>query len=81
MGFRNTPVYVQRQIDGVLRSYKDYARAPVDEVVGFPATLEEHLHRLDKVFEEFTRLAILVKPGKAFLGSIVQLSTLWPRTG
>ena len=65
----------------MLRSYKDYARAPVDEVVGFSATLEEHLHRLDKVFEEFTRLAILVKPGKAFLGPIVQVSTFRPRFG
>ena len=68
MGYRNSPAYVQRQIDGILRPFQRFAKAYIDDVVVFSKSLKEHLEHLDKVFSTFNTLGISIKPSKAFLG-------------
>jgi len=67
MGFKNSPSYVQRQIDKLLRPYS-FARAYIDDVVIASKTLSEHIQHLHTVFELFTKVGISIKPSKAFLG-------------
>jgi len=41
MGFKNSPAYVQRMIDGMLRAFRHICRAYVDDIVIFSTTLEQ----------------------------------------
>ena len=68
MGYKNSPAYVQRQIDRVLRPYREFARAYVDDVVIFSKTLQDHVSHLRKVFKLFVENGISINPAKAFLG-------------
>ncbi len=68
MGYKNSPAYVQRQIDRLLRKFRSFARAYVDDVVIYSKTLEEHLEHLRQIFGLFVRAGISVNPSKAFLG-------------
>lgn len=68
MGYKNSPAYVQRQIDRILREHRDYARAYVDDVVIHSATLEDHVKHLRAVFSLFAKYNISINPTKAFLG-------------
>ena len=68
MGYKNSPAYVQRQIDRLLREYRSFARAYVDDVVVFSKTLEEHVGHLKQIFALFSKYGISVNPAKAFLG-------------
>ena len=67
MGYKNSPAYVQRQIDRLLRRFS-FARAYVDDVVVYSKTLAEHVQHLRQVFDLFVRSGISVNPSKAFLG-------------
>lgn len=40
MGYKNSPPYVQRQTDNLLRAFRHFARAYVDDVVIFSKTFE-----------------------------------------
>ena len=68
MGFKNSPAYVQRKIDTILRAYRAFARAYVDDVVVFSHTLEEHLEHLHTIFALFDSFGITLSPKKSFLG-------------
>ena len=68
MGYRNSPAYVQRQIDSILREYRHFARAYVDDIVVFSNSLEEHLRHLNQIFALFKRMNIALKASKTFLG-------------
>ena len=68
MGYKNSPAYVQRQIDRLLRALRKFARAYVDDVVVFSKTLEEHVDHLRQVFALFSKYGISINPAKAFLG-------------
>ena len=68
MGYKNSPSYVQRQIDRILRPYRTFARAYVDDIVIFSKTLDEHVQHLRQVFSVLKQNNISVKPSKAFLG-------------
>src|SRR5436305_13943861 len=68
MGFRNSPPYVQRQMDRILRRYRAFARAYVDDVTIFSKTLEEHLQHLNTIFKLFDQLRISLRGTKSFLG-------------
>ena len=68
MGFKNSPPYVQRQIDGILRPHRDFARAYVDDIVIFSKTLEEHLDHLHIIFGLLDSKGITLSPKKSFLG-------------
>ena len=68
MGYKNSPAYAQRQIDGILREFQEFAKAYIDDVVVFSATLEQHLDHLNKVFNLFEKYNIALKPSKTYLG-------------
>lgn len=68
MGYKNSPAYVQRQIDRVLRAYRKFARAYIDDIVIFSRTLEEHCQHLRAVFGVLKENNISIKPSKAFVG-------------
>ena len=68
MGFRNSPAYVQRMIDGILRPFRDFCRAYVDDIVIFSASLEEHTAQLHQVFTKLDEFNIHISPRKSFLG-------------
>ena len=67
MGYRNSPSYVQRQIDRLLRSCRSFARAYIDDVVIFSRTEDEHLHHLEQIFKIFKQHNISIKPTKTFI--------------
>lgn len=74
MRFRNSLSYVQRQIDKLLRTLRDFARTYVDDIVIFFKTLEEHLKHLRKMFDLFKKKRISLSSIKSFLDySFIQL--------
>ena len=74
MGFKNSPAYVQRKIDAILRVYRAFAKAYVDDIVVFSRTLKEHLDHLRQVFQLLNSYDIRLSLKKSFLGySIVAL--------
>lgn len=68
MSYKNSPIYVQRQIDRLLRKFRKFARAYIDDVVVYSKTLEEHLNHLRQIFNLFVESGISVNPKKTFLG-------------
>ena len=67
IGYKNSPVFAQRQIDRILQSYQKYARAYVNNIVIFSKSLDEHLNHLHNVFRELTITRIILQPNKSFL--------------
>ena len=67
MGFRNSSAYVQRQIDALLREFRDFARIYVDDIVIFSYTLENYMNYLRKMFTLFQKYNIVIKLFKIFL--------------
>ena len=68
MGYKNSPAYVQRQIDRILRPHRRYAKAYIDDVVIFSKDLVTHVKHLHAVFSLFVKIGISIKANKAFLG-------------
>lgn len=68
MGFKNSPPFVQRKMDSLLREFRTFCNTYVDDTVIFSATLEDHLCHLHAVFGRFQQLGITLKPTKAFIG-------------
>ena len=68
MGYTNSPAYVQRKIDAILRVFRAFARAYVDDIVVFSKTLEEHLAHLHQVFQLLDSYNIRLSPKKSYLG-------------
>ena len=67
MGYKNSPAYVQRQINRLLREHREYARAYIDDIVIFSATLKNHVRHLRAVFGLFAKYNIAINPKKAFI--------------
>lgn len=67
MGFKNSPLYVQRQIDNLLRPHRQYARAYMDDIVIFFKTLEKHLHHLHTIFHLLDSKRVTLSLKKSFL--------------
>lgn len=68
MGYRNSPVYIQRRIDTILRPCRAFARAYVDDIVIFLRSLDEHLTHLRQVLKTLNSYNISLKPSKAYIG-------------
>ena len=67
MGYRNSPVYVQRMINKILRSYRHFCRACVDDIVIFFTSLKKHLAHLRLVFSTLEKMNIYLLSRKSFL--------------
>ena len=68
MGYKGSPPYVQRQTDKLLRPYKEFARAYVDDIIVYNRTLEEHLNHLATIFQLFRDKRVSLAPTKSYLG-------------
>ena len=68
MEFRNSPAYVQRMIDHILRDFRAFCRAYADDIVIFSASLKEHIQHLRHVFAMLDKHNIHLSPKKSYLG-------------
>ena len=68
MGYRNSPAYVQRMIDRILRDHRGFSRAYVDDIVIFSDNLDEHVQHLHSVFSTLESYNLCLSPEKSFLG-------------
>ena len=68
MGYRGSPAYMQRIIDRILRPFRAFCRAYVDDIVIFSTSLEKHIKHLNLVFQALSEMNIHLAPAKAFLG-------------
>ena len=59
--YKNNFVYVQQQIDRLLRKYRRYARVYVNNIVIFFKTIEKHAAHLRVVFKMFQVNNIFIK--------------------
>ena len=78
MGFKNSPAYVQRQTDLMLKDFRGFARTYIDDIVFFSMSLNEHVEHLDKGFQRLSEYDVTLSPKKSFLGypSIVLLGQI-----
>ncbi|RKF78017.1 Retrovirus-related Pol polyprotein from transposon 17.6 [Golovinomyces cichoracearum] len=67
MEVRNSQAYVQRRIDSILRAYRSFARAHIDDIFIFSSSLNENLDHLEQVFEKLREFHIFLSPRKCFL--------------
>ena len=70
MGFRNSVAYVQRQIDKILRPFRAFARAYIDDIVDFTKSpmIRDYVSYLRPVLETLRKYKISLSPSKTFLG-------------
>ena len=66
MKYKNNFVYVQRQIDRLLRKYRRYARVYINDIIIFFKTIEKHAVHLRAVFKMFQINNIFIKFTKTF---------------
>ena len=67
MKFRNFSAYVQKQIDRILRSNKNFAKTYVNDIVIFSKSLNEHVLHFRKVFDILRSNNISIKSIKSFI--------------
>ena len=67
MSYRNSPAYIQRMINKVLRQQHEFARAYVNDIVIFSVMLKEHLQHLHEVFNVLTEKNICLSLKKSYL--------------
>ena len=67
MGARNSPAYVQRMIDRVIRGLLN-TNAYIDDIVVFSRTLDEYVEHLLRLFTRLTKFRISIAPKKTFVG-------------
>jgi hypothetical protein len=68
MEYKGSPSYVQRMIDIILRSYRQFVRCYIDDIVIFSKIFEKYIEYLDAIFELFNRIGITFKNSKIYLG-------------
>lgn len=68
MGYKNSVAYVQRQMDNILREYRAFVKAYIDDVVVRSKSMNDHIQHLRQVFTLFVEKGISIKPTKVFLG-------------
>ena len=68
MGFKNNLAYVQKQIDGLLRPFKTFARIYIDDVVIFNQSVKKHTGHFEYIFNLFDKMNIVLKFSKSYIG-------------
>ena len=66
MNYIDNFVYVQRQIDNILKKYRAFARVYVNNIVMFNKTLTKHIDHLRKIFRLFEKMNIAFKSNKIY---------------
>lgn len=70
MGFKNSPPFVQRQVDKIIREKKlgGFCKAYIDDIVSYSKSLDEHVAHLRRLFTVFQDMNLTMSPEKTFLG-------------
>ena len=50
MGFKGSPVYIQHQIDGILKSHQEYAKVYINDITIYLKIFEDYIVHLTAVF-------------------------------
>ena len=66
MSYKNNSIYVQKQMNRLLKSYS-FARIYVDDIVIFFKTLEKHIRHLRQIFDMLIANNIFIKSEKIFI--------------
>jgi hypothetical protein len=66
--YKGSPPYIQRIMDIILQSYRQFARCYVDDIIIFFKIFEEYIEYLDTIFELFNRIGITFKELKIYFG-------------
>ena len=67
MSFKGSLSYVQRIINKKLRSFKNFVKIYVDDLITFLKKFELHLKHLRKFFQLLKKLKIIINSKKTFL--------------
>jgi len=59
---------VQRQINRLLRPFRQFAKVYVDDIIIHSKTLDNHVSHLRQVFTLLDKTNISINPAKAFIG-------------
>lgn len=68
MGYRGSAAYAQQRINIILQGHKAYAKAYIDNIVIFSATLDKHVKHLQAIFELFVEHNVALNPQKSYIG-------------
>ena len=71
MGYKGSPLYVQRKIDHILRPYQDYVRCYVDDIIIFFKIFENYIEYLNKIFQLFDNLDMILKRSKIYIAYLL----------
>ncbi len=64
----NSPPYIQRFIDRILRAHNDHCRTFIDNVVIFSDTFNDYIEHLKDIFSLFREKNININPEKSYIG-------------
>ena len=67
MKFKNSPAYVQKQTNLMLKKFRDFARTYIDDIVFFSVFLNQHIEHLNKDFQRFFKYNVILSSRKSFL--------------
>ena len=67
MNFKNSSFYVQRQTDQMLRSYRDFSRVYMNDIIIFSKILKKHIAHLRQIFQLFASKRVNLTFNKSFL--------------
>jgi len=71
MKFKNSSIYIQRQIDCLLHLCYKFTQVYVNDIVIFFKILKKHLHYLSIIFILFVKKNIFIKFSKIFLEYLI----------
>jgi hypothetical protein len=64
--YKDSPPYIQRIMDIILRSHLQFALYYVDDIIIFFQIFEKYIEYLDTIFELFNRIGIIFKNSKIY---------------
>ena len=67
MNYRDSSVYVQKQIDSIFKKHQIFAKAYVDDIIVLFQFLEKHFRYFNKIFVSFVKMNVILKSFKIFL--------------
>ena len=67
MGFKGSLLYVQRIINKELKSFKNFIKVYVDDLIIFSKNFELHIEHFRKFFQLLKKLRIIINLKKTFL--------------
>ena len=67
IGFRNSPIYIQRFIDRLLDKYSYYYKAFINDIIIFSNNVEQYEQYLKTIFQLFLSKNIAISPIKLYI--------------